>query len=280
MPTIVLVFPIGALVAAALGLALVRFSHDGRKRMRSAIHTETDRFDKPLALGLAVAVGFLALNLSGVVIGKLLYALEKSVDRPAMHWAGRQYDQLHSPGLLHHDWYRMSNQVTQMGNTIPTRLLVIVTSIIFGVLWRRRRFWIPPVLIVGTYLAQYFSQQIMSAVVNRGHPPLNLTRGTLTLGTYPSGGTMRVVTVWGILAVLLVATFPRAPRWFATALAAFVAVAAWVEGYTRILLLKHWLTDVIGGWVMGAILLAMVATIAREWIDEPQRRQSVGHASV
>ncbi|MDQ1655188.1 MAG: superfamily, partial [Cryptosporangiaceae bacterium] len=62
-------------------------------------------------------------------------------------------------------------------------------------------------------------------------------------------------------------------RW-RTAAWAVVALAAGVEGYTRIYLLKHWATDAVGGWLFGGLVLAAVAGIvlavrAKPGADKP-----------
>ena len=38
-----------------------------------------------------------------------------------------------------------------------------------------------------------------------------------------------------------------------------LGVAAAMEGFSRIYLLKHWSSDVVGGWVFGVLLLGVIA---------------------
>ena len=229
MPPTVIVFLAGLPVAIAIGLVAARASAPARARLVEVERTATTRFGTGAGLVLFAALAWVAFNVVGTAIGKLAGALEGPIDRPAYRWAVRQYDR--SPGLFHERWYHLNNAVTTMGNTLQSRMIVVLASVVLGALWWRRRFWIPPVLIVGTYLAAWSSQHVLTKVVDRGHPPL--TFGTLSLGTFPSGGCMRIVSVWGIIAVVSVRTFPRAPRWFGGLLSVGVATAAYVEGYTR-----------------------------------------------
>ncbi len=258
-------FLAGLALAVVIGLAAEPISLGPRQAVTAAVDRLAERVGPSRALvlvGAAASAGFCAL---GLLIGALAAALETSVDKPAFRWAFRQVDR--SPGLLHHDWYEASRYLTMMGNSLETRALVVVASVVLAILWRRRRPWVPVVVIVGTYLVAYVGQALMTKVIDRGHPPAAF--GIVTLGTFPSGGCLRIVAVWGIVAVLIVRTFPRAPSWFGPALAVFVAAAAWTEAYTRLYLLKHWLTDIIGGVVLGAVLLVLATALATTWIDRP-----------
>jgi membrane-associated phospholipid phosphatase len=42
---------------------------------------------------------------------------------------------------------------------------------------------------------------------------------------------------------------------------------ATIEGYSRLYLLKHWLTDVLGGYVFGLSLLAVFVYAGRALLD-------------
>src|SRR6266704_2308327 len=79
-------------------------------------------------------------------------------------------------------------------------------------------------------------------------------------GAFPSGGSARVVLVGGMVAWLLARR--SRDRRAAGAAWTVVALAAFMEGYSRLYLGRHWIADVIGGWVFGALLLAVLLAAA------------------
>ena len=73
------------------------------------------------------------------------------------------------------------------------------------------------------------------------------TDGTI----FPSGHTANAVVTWGVLAMLA-----RRHRRVGAVLAGFLAVTI---GLTTIYLGTHWVSDVLAGWVAGALVLIAVA---------------------
>lgn len=253
----------GLPVAVLIGLEAAAATRRLRRELANAGERLSVRVGRGTSLLLASSLASAGLIVFGLLMGWLAAALESPVDRPAFRWAISQFDR--SPGFFQHTWYEWARLVTTMADSMQTRLLVIVAAVVLAIIWRRHRPWVPVVLIVGTYLVAYVAQKLLTRAVDRGHPPAEF--GIVTLGTYPSGGCLRIVAVWGIIAVLLVRSFPNAPRRLAPSLAVMVAVASWTEAYTRLYLLKHWVTDVIGGLLLGSVLLLGAAVIAGSWID-------------
>jgi membrane-associated phospholipid phosphatase len=59
---------------------------------------------------------------------------------------------------------------------------------------------------------------------------------------------------------LVLLTWPSVSRRWRVTGWTVVGLLAFVEGYTRIFLIKHWGTDVLGGWLYGGLmLLALMA---------------------
>ncbi len=89
-------------------------------------------------------------------------------------------------------------------------------------------------------------------------PPTALSIGPP--GTFPSGGSARVVLVCGMVAWMLarhsVGWRLAVGGWTVAALLAFA------EGYSRLYLGRHWVVDVLGGWVFGALLLVVLLAAA------------------
>jgi membrane-associated phospholipid phosphatase len=203
--------------------------------------------------GLALAVAVLW------PLGRLAYRLEGAWDRPVYDWFRD-----HQAGAA---WTRANEILTLMGDRQLMYGITAVAMVVLALLAPRRR-WAPPFIAGMAILIEQVVRVGLLKVVDRGHPPTSE-------GTWPSGGVGRIIAIYGMLLFLLLwcaaARGGRigriaAPRTVAVAGVVLAAMAT-VEGYTRLYLLKHWLTDVLGGYVFGALLLAVLIYAGRALLD-------------
>jgi len=84
-----------------------------------------------------------------------------------------------------------------------------------------------------------------------------------TSWSYPSGHAVNAFTFWGIWAGALLAARPSAWRTFG-----LIAIVLWALGigWSRMALGAHYLSDVVGGYLLGATF-ALVATVAVRWLQ-------------
>jgi membrane-associated phospholipid phosphatase len=209
-------------------------------------------------VGAAVVVYAAALALaSGAcwVLGRLAGDAEKLIDVPMFHSA--------RAGQTH--WLTQLNSVlTLMGNRPEIKPVAVVAAVLLAV-WYGRRWWVPVAAIASSFVVEFYVQHMLALVVHRGHPPT-------TLGTWPSGGCARLVSMYGLIIWLYLHNRRHGGRRSAAALWGILVIAAWLEGFSRTILLKHWFTDVAGGWIFGALLLA--ASIAAFATIDPGRPRS------
>ena len=113
----------------------------------------------------------------------------------------------------------------------------------------RERRWLGPVLVATAVIVERDVQMTIALFVNQSLPP----SGT---ATFPSGGTARIIAIYGFIAYLYL-RLRRRPGWSSTVLVGtFIAVFAFLQGYARAALLLHWPFDIPGGWLLGVLLLA------------------------
>lgn len=242
------------LVLAAGALHAHGWVGEFRARWRATLKAARPHAGPPvLALVIALA-GYAAVVLGHWGLGKGAKAIEDLVDWPTFHW----FEERLGPG----GWTDLWNLLTQMGNRGPTQRITMVGVVLFAalaVLRARRnggpsRWYVPVIVLPAAYLAEKSGQMILSRVVDRGHPPT-------TLGTWPSGGCARLIVVYGLFAFFLLHTL-GAGRRSRILVYGGVGALAGAEAYSRTYLLKHWLTDVLGGLTYGMGLLVVAVAAA------------------
>ncbi|MEV4614973.1 phosphatase PAP2 family protein [Kitasatospora sp. NPDC049258] len=145
---------------------------------------------------------------------------------------------------------------------VTMRLLVAAT-----VCWLlARRAWRLALWAALTELAAGATGLLIKVTVARVRPALPEPVAHAPGFSFPSGHAMTAMTSCAILLLVLLPVVPRRGRPVAWALAALTVFGT---GLTRIALGVHWVSDVLGGWLLG---LALVASTA--WAFEAWRRES------
>jgi membrane-associated phospholipid phosphatase len=144
-------------------------------------------------------------------------------------------------------------------------LLVLAVGLFFAL---RRDDWRPGLLVGTAFIGAQASTAILKAVFDRP-APADWAGGELSGSAFPSGHMAQAVAVWGAVAIVLAIGRSRRTRYLLTAgtllLLAGVALS-------RLILQAHWLTDVIAGTAIGALWLAIVATLTHVIRPDPDAR--------
>jgi hypothetical protein len=209
-------------------------------RARDAVAVELGRYVGALFVLIAGAgVAFII----GWPFGRIARRYKPNIDAPFLRWTKKHV-------RAHGAWHHLNALYTHLGNHNVTTSIYGIAAVLFALLWIKRGWWIPPLVFAAALGFEKFGQAALGKVADR--PPVPQIPD---LGTYPSGGCARFVVEFGILWFMTCATFPQISRRVRVIGYTVVAVGAFIEGYTRIYLIKHWMMDVLGGWLFGSLLL-------------------------
>jgi undecaprenyl-diphosphatase len=145
--------------------------------------------------------------------------------------------------------------VTWLGSTAVLIPLAVAVGALF--LWRRRD-WRPAALLgaaIGGSIALY---DIAKPWVGRPRPPAADRIGVAVSGwSFPSGHAAQAVAVWAMLAVIFGASggLRRILVWIGAVLVVLVV------GASRLYLGAHWLSDVLGGYALGALWFSVLMAV-------------------
>jgi membrane-associated phospholipid phosphatase len=133
----------------------------------------------------------------------------------------------------------------------------VISAVCGALLALRGRTVLPLVLLLTVPLEKYL-QLWSGTLVDAPRPPAASSIGPV--GGFPSGGSARVVLVCGMAAWLLAEQ--RSSRRLVVGAWTVTALLAFGEGWSRMYLGRHWVVDVLGGWLFGALIMVVLLAAA------------------
>ena len=146
----------------------------------------------------------------------------------------------------------IARAVTWLGSSVVLVPIIVIVGVFFLI---RKRDWRPGLALAVAFGGSVALYTIVKHAVARPRPPAAHMMVHVSGYAFPSGHATGALALWGMLAVVLWSTASSRVRRFVWP-AAVVIVGA--VGATRLYLGVHWFTDVVGGYALGALWLAVV----------------------
>ncbi|WP_216589913.1 phosphatase PAP2 family protein [Streptomyces brasiliscabiei] len=179
-----------------------------------------------------------------------LMSLDEGIANTTHRWA------VDEPGLTHAfriltDW---------VWDPVTMRLLAAAAAV--WLVWRHREWWLALWLAV-TCAVGTAVQQGLKAAVGRERPAWPDPVDSAHYAAYPSGHAMTATVVLGLL-IWLMRRYGVGGTLMRTAVAV-AAVSVVGVGLTRIWLGVHWASDVLAGWLLGGLTIALAVLTYEKW---------------
>jgi undecaprenyl-diphosphatase len=136
----------------------------------------------------------------------------------------------------------------------PWTFRAILAAVAVWLCWRRQPWaaaWVAATAIISGVV-----ESALKASLGRMRPQWTHPLATATGGSYPSGHALTSAMACAVLLILAWPTASRATRQVLTVAAATIPL---ITGFTRLYLGVHFLSDVVGGWLIAAIVVAATA---------------------
>jgi undecaprenyl-diphosphatase len=142
----------------------------------------------------------------------------------------------------------------------PVSMRLVGAAVAVWLVWRRSAWW-TAVWLVTTCALGTLLQQALKAAVGRPRPVWPDPVDSAQYASFPSGHAMTATVVCGLLLWLL--HHHGAGRTLRRVTTVLAALSVGGVGLTRVWLGVHWPSDVLGGWLLGATVVAAAATAYR-----------------
>ncbi len=206
---------------------------------------------------VALAVLFVLLLLLVLAPWQPLLSLDGGIARTTHRWAVEEQGVTQAFRVLT-DW---------VWDPVTMRVIAAVTVV--WLLWRHSARWLAAWVAVTCALGTVL-QQGLKAVVGRDRPVWPDPVDSAHYAAFPSGHALTATVVCGLLLWLTHLYGTRRVLW-RTALAVSVVCVVGV-GLTRIWLGVHWVSDVVGGWLLGALTVTLAVWSYEKWHGEKWRQ--------
>ncbi|MEV8531647.1 phosphatase PAP2 family protein [Streptomyces sp. NPDC051211] len=165
--------------------------------------------------------------------------------RPLVRYDIRVARTLHAEALAH-PALAQANRILTDWIWDPWTMRALLVLACWWLWWRGERALAVRFALAGVLAT--LLQQGLKAVVGRERPVWPDPVDSADYAAYPSGHALTAAVVCGLLLWL----FPSSTGARAAAVVSVLGV-----GFTRILLGVHWLSDVVGGWLLGVVVVAL-----------------------
>jgi membrane-associated phospholipid phosphatase len=141
---------------------------------------------------------------------------------------------------------------SEIGGTLTVTILAVLAVAVTAWVWRR---WREPMAVAVAVTGEVAIFLVVTMLVDRQRPPVGQLDEAPPTSSFPSGHTAATLALWGALAVLASERARSAAvRWLFVALA--VALPLLVAA-SRLYRGMHYLSDVLGGFLLGGVWLAV-----------------------
>jgi undecaprenyl-diphosphatase len=198
-----------------------------------------------------------ALALVAVPFGLLLYLIEEKWPPLGRADAGAR-DGLHHYALQHPAFVYAMNTLSNIGSTAV--YTVLFAAVAGWLLWRR----MPrlAVFVVVTVAGSALLNNVVKVAVNRARPVLANPVAHAAGKSFPSGHAQSAIVAYAVLLLLFLPMLRRPWRWPAIAVAVLMVLAI---GFSRIALGVHYVSDVVGGYLLGAAWVVAMTAAFSAW---------------
>lgn len=199
-------------------------------------------------LAVALAAALVAILVLLVVAARLrsgaVHRLDVRIDDQVNRWVYCR------PWLV--DSWKV---ITDAGGPTTWRVLAGVAAVLLFLRGLRREF----ALVVGAMVAAAVLSGVFKSRVGRPRPVVPHPIEHVGGGSFPSGHALTSATALGLLVLMATPRLSRvARRW----LIGVAAVIVLLVGASRVMLGVHYVSDVLGGWAMAALLLLVAIRLS------------------
>jgi undecaprenyl-diphosphatase len=171
-----------------------------------------------------------------------------------------------SMSALRRPWLTtVARVITDLGSYRPITVFSIVLAFL---IWHRTRRLLPPVVLLAAVEVGTSLVELLKSATDRVRPPVGDMVGEPVFDfSFPSGHTVSGTVLYALAALLLASTATRSLSRRLLLVAGCLIGGS--IGLSRVYLGYHWLTDVIGAWLLAAMVtsLGMAFVIANHRLD-------------